>query len=89
MARAVAGMQFDALPLEVVAKVKIALLDYLSCVYESLDLPFARMAIDRAKAAGGSVGVVGTSIRSSAGEAAFANAVWATAWCAKTCTRAR
>ena len=75
MARAVGAMTFDSLPPEVVAKVKIALLDYLSCVYESLDLPFARMAIDRARAAGGSSRVVGTDVRSAVGEAAFANAV--------------
>ena len=45
-------------------KVKIALLDFLSCVYESADLPASRQAIEVAARAGGGPA-----------EAAFANAV--------------
>src|SRR6185503_5739229 len=49
---------------EATAKVKIALLDFLSCVYESADLPTSRQAIEVAARAGGGPA-----------EAAFANAV--------------
>jgi 2-methylcitrate dehydratase PrpD len=75
MALSVVAMRYDRLPAEVVAKVKIALLDYLSCAYEAMDLPFARQAMERARAASGGVGVVGSKTRTSVGEAAFANAV--------------
>jgi 2-methylcitrate dehydratase PrpD len=61
---------------EVTAKVKIALLDFLSCAYESLDLPPSRQAIEVAGRAGaGPASVIGTHVRASAAEAAFANAV--------------
>jgi 2-methylcitrate dehydratase PrpD len=61
---------------EVTAKVKIALLDFLSCAYESLDLPPSRQAIEvAARAGGGPAAVIGTQVRASAAEAAFANAV--------------
>jgi 2-methylcitrate dehydratase PrpD len=49
---------------EVIAKVKIALLDFLSCVYESRDLPASRHAIEVAGRGGGGPA-----------ETAFANAV--------------
>src|ERR1044071_9958097 len=61
---------------EAVEKVKIALLDFLSCAYESLDLPPSRQAIQlAARACGGSASVIGTQVRTPAAEAAFANAV--------------
>jgi 2-methylcitrate dehydratase PrpD len=49
---------------EAIEKAKIALLDFLSCLYESLDLPTSRQAIEAAARAGGGPA-----------EAAFANAV--------------
>ena len=59
-----------------VAKVKIALLDFLSCAYESRDLPPSRQAIEVAGRAGsGQASVIGTQVRASPAEAAFANAV--------------
>jgi len=59
-----------------IAKVKIALLDFLSCAFESLDLPPSRQAIEVAGRAGsGQASVIGTQVRTSAAEAAFANAV--------------
>ena len=61
---------------EAAAKVKIALLDFLSCAYESLDLAPSRQAIQVAgRAGGGPVSIIGTRVRTSASEGAFANAV--------------
>ncbi|MCU1339138.1 MAG: hypothetical protein JWO19_4719 [Bryobacterales bacterium] len=60
---------------EAIEKVKIALLDFLSCAYESLDLPPSRQAIQIAGRGGGPASVIGTRARASAAEAAFANAV--------------
>ena len=60
---------------EAIDKVKIALLDFLSCAYESLDLPPSRQAIEVAGRGGGPASVIGTHVRASAAEAAFANAV--------------
>ena len=71
-----AARGFDDLSPEVIAKIKIALLDFLSCAYESLDLPPSKQAIEVAgRAGGGPASVIGTRVRASAAEAAFANAV--------------
>jgi len=71
-----AARGYSDLSPEAIAKVKIALLDFLSCAYESLDLPPSRQAIEVAGRAGsGPASVIGTSVRASAAEAAFANAV--------------
>ena len=71
-----AARGFSDLSPEAIAKVKIALLDFLSCAYESLDLPPSRQAIEVAGRAGsGPASVIGTRVRASAAEAAFANAV--------------
>lgn len=74
MVRAARG--FTDLSPEAIAKVKIALLDFLSCAYESLDLPPSKQAIKVAGGAGGgAASIIGTNVRASAAEAAFANAV--------------
>ena len=74
MVRAARG--YSDLSPEAIEKVKIALLDFLSCAYESLDLPPSRQAIEVAgRAGGGPASVIGTRVRASAAEAAFANAV--------------
>jgi len=71
-----AARGFTDLSPAAIAKVKIALLDFLSCAYESLDLPPSRQAIEIAARAGsGPAPVIGTQVRASAAEAAFANAV--------------
>ncbi len=75
IARNARAMTFDRLPVEAVTKVKIALLDLLSCAYESLDLPPSIQAMDIAGRGQGCVGVIGTSLRVSPAEAAFVNAV--------------
>src|SRR5215471_2503394 len=68
-------ISFDRLPPEVVAKVKLCLLDYLSCVFESRDLGPSVQAVQLASRARGNCTVIGTPILSAASEAAFANAV--------------
>ncbi len=70
---------------ELTAKVKIALLDMFSCVFESRELPFSRQAVEiarkaKGRAAGGLDGVanvIGESFSTSPGEAAFANGTMA------------
>jgi 2-methylcitrate dehydratase PrpD len=74
MVRAARGLTMDQLPPEVVAKVKIGLLDFLSCAFEARDLPWGCQAIRMASAASGQATVIGTPVRSSPAEAAFANA---------------
>jgi len=74
MVRAARGLTIDQLPPEVVAKVKIGLLDFLSCAFEARELPWGCQAIQLASAANGLATVIGTPVRSSPGEAAFANA---------------
>jgi 2-methylcitrate dehydratase PrpD len=74
MVRAARGLTMDQLPPEVVAKVKIGLLDFLSCAFEARDLPWGCQAIRMASAASGQATVIGTPVHSSPAEAAFANA---------------
>src|ERR1700678_2661717 len=74
MVRAARGLSMDQLPAEVIAKVKIGLLDMLSCAFEARDLPWGCKAIRMASAASGQATVIGTPVRSSPAEAAFANA---------------
>jgi len=74
MVRAARGLTMDQLPAEVVSKVKIGLLDFLSCAFEARDLPWGCQAIRMASAANGPATVIGTPLRASPAEAAFANA---------------
>jgi 2-methylcitrate dehydratase PrpD len=74
MVRAARGLTMDQLPAEVVAKVKIGLLDFLSCAFEARELPWGCQAIRMASDASGPATVIGTAVRTSAAEAAFANA---------------
>jgi 2-methylcitrate dehydratase PrpD len=62
----------------VVDKVKIALLDMLSCAFEARDLPQNCQAIEWAsRAQGGKATVIGTALRVAASDAAFVNATMA------------
>jgi 2-methylcitrate dehydratase PrpD len=71
-----AARGFSDLSPEAIEKVKVALLDFFSCAYESLDLHPSRQAIEVAgRAGGGPASVIGTRLHASAAEAAFANAV--------------
>ena len=74
MVRAARALTMDHLPPEVIAKVKIGLLDFLSCAFEARDLPWGCQAIRMASAATGQATVIGTPVKTSPAEAAFANA---------------
>lgn len=74
IAQAASAVTFDQLPAEVIAKVKIGLLDFLSCAFEARPLPWGCQAIQLASAARGDATVIGTPVHSSPSEAAFANA---------------
>src|SRR6188768_2629105 len=75
LARATRGVRIEDLPEAVRTKVKIALLDYLSCVFKSLSLPQSVQAMKVvSRAQGGPVTVIGTPLSVSASEAAFVNA---------------
>jgi 2-methylcitrate dehydratase PrpD len=74
IARASRATTFEQLPAEVVAKVKDGLLDFLSCAFAARDLPWGCQAIRMASASSGTATVIGTPVRSSPGDAAFANA---------------
>jgi 2-methylcitrate dehydratase PrpD len=72
------GLTSDRLSPDVVDKVKIALLDMLSCAFEARDLPASVQAIRLvSRAQGGKASVIGETFRVSASEAAFANATLA------------
>src|SRR5262245_49842681 len=73
LVQAARRLTFESLVPEVVAKVKICLLDYLSCAYESLDLPWSLQAMQIAAA--GPAAVVGSSQSASPADAAFVNAI--------------
>jgi 2-methylcitrate dehydratase PrpD len=63
---------------EIIAKVKIAFLDMLSCVFEARDLSYSGQAIKLAKkAGGGKSAVIAAGFRAPAADAAFANATMA------------
>jgi 2-methylcitrate dehydratase PrpD len=74
MVRAARTFTMNQLPEEAIAKVKIGLLDMLSCAFEARDLPWGCQAIRMASAASGKATVIGTPVSTSPGEAAFANA---------------
>src|SRR5262245_24721026 len=72
-----AARGYSSVTPEVIEKVKIALLDMLSCAYESRDNPPSVAAVEIARRSRGEFPVIGTAVRTSATEAAFANAVLA------------
>lgn len=74
MVRAARALAFDELPAAVVQKVKTGLLDFLSCAFEARELPWGCQAIFMASGGRGKATIIGTDVRSSAAEAAFANA---------------
>jgi 2-methylcitrate dehydratase PrpD len=76
MVRSARRLTFDEVAPVVRDKVKIALLDFLSCAYEARELPWGCQAIERvARASSGAATVIGTGYRVAPAEAAFANAV--------------
>jgi 2-methylcitrate dehydratase PrpD len=75
IARNARSLNFDQLHLDAVTKVKVAFLDLLSCVYESVDLPPSRQAREIAGRSSGCAHVIGAALRVAPAEAAFVNAV--------------
>ena len=74
--RAARAVQYEDFPPEVTAKVKIALLDFLSCAFESNDLPQSIEAKQWAfRAYGGHASIIASLFRTSASNAAFVNAI--------------
>lgn len=78
LARTLRAITLDALPSAVTDKVKICLLDFIGCAFESHPLPWSRQARDLAEpladpAQGATM--IGTAGRVSVADAAFANAV--------------
>jgi len=75
MARAARAIAPDHLPDSVIDKVKIGLLDMLSCALEARSLPWGCQAIQMAsRVPSGVASIIGTRFRVSTGDAAFVNA---------------
>jgi 2-methylcitrate dehydratase PrpD len=75
IARAALAVSPGDLPISVIDKVKIGLLDMLSCALEARSLPWGCQAIQMAsRAPDGLASVIGTRFRVSTGDAAFVNA---------------
>ena len=74
MARAARLPKPADIPDAVVDKVKIGLLDMLSCAFEAGELPWGCQAIRMAGRSSGTASIIGTRFRVSPGDAAFANA---------------
>jgi 2-methylcitrate dehydratase PrpD len=69
--------KLESLPIEVIDKVKICLLDLIGCAFESRDLAWSRQAIGLAHIAtnGHGAAIIGENQLAAYGDAAFANAV--------------
>lgn len=74
MVRAARLLTMDRLAPEVVEKVKIGLLDMLSCAFAARELPWGKQAIQMASRTTGPATVIGTPFKAATCEAAFANA---------------
>jgi 2-methylcitrate dehydratase PrpD len=66
---------FEQLPFEVVEKVKICFMDFLSAAYESLDLPWSQQALRIAGQGRGHAAIIGSGLRVPPGDAAFVNGI--------------
>ena len=74
LARASLAVDLGAFDVDVIAKAKICLLDFLSCAFEARHHPWSRQAIGIARGIENGATVIGTSRLSTPGDAAFANA---------------
>src|SRR5277367_1973600 len=77
IAQSARQLTLEQLPRDPIEKVKISLLDMLSCAFEARELPWGRQAIEIASRSNGKATVIGTPHRVSAADAAFANATLA------------
>ena len=74
MVREADALQFSDLSGAAGDKLKICLLDFLSCAFEARDLEWSRQAVGIVGQAASGATIVGTDITASPGDAAFANA---------------
>src|SRR5258705_6602745 len=74
LARASLAVDLGAFDVDVIAKAKICLLDFLSCAFEARNHPWSCQAIGIAREAGNGATVIGTGRLAALGDAAFANA---------------
>lgn len=75
IAAAGVALRFDALPAEVVDKVKLCLFDIVGCAFESRELPWSRQARALAEPSAAGATVIGAADETTPEAAAFANAV--------------
>src|SRR6202142_3026774 len=75
MASAIAAKRDSDISAAAREKLKVCLLDFLSCAFEAHGLPWARQAQGLATAGAGRCSIVGTSLNVPAGDAVFANSV--------------
>ncbi len=69
------SLTFEQLPAEVVEKVKICVMDFLSAACESLDLPWSQQALGIAGQGRGRAAIIGSDVHVPAGDAAFVNGI--------------
>lgn len=74
MVRQAAALRISDLGAHALDKLKVCLLDFLSCAFEARDLPWSEHAIAIAPRMEGGATVIATHISAPAGDAAFANA---------------
>ncbi|KMO35367.1 hypothetical protein VQ02_17500 [Methylobacterium variabile] len=74
LVRQARAVRFADLPGAAVDRLKICLLDFLSCAFEARDLPTSRQAAAIATPLEGGATILGSARTAPAGEAAFANA---------------
>jgi len=74
LARASLAVGLNSFDVDVIAKAKICLLDFLSCAFEARHHPWSRQAIGIARGIENGATIIGTSRLSTPGDAAFANA---------------
>ena len=79
IARAASKVSLNDLPLEVIAKVKLCLIDVIGCAFESSHLPWCRQAVALAERVETGATIIGAPFPATIGDAAFANAVAASA----------
>jgi 2-methylcitrate dehydratase PrpD len=77
IAQSARQLTLEQLPRDAIGKVKISLLDMLSCAFEARELPWGKQAIEIASRSSGKATVIGTPHHVSTSDAAFANATLA------------
>jgi 2-methylcitrate dehydratase PrpD len=74
MVRSAGSIELSNLSGAACDKLKVCLLDFLSCAFEARDLPWSRQAIATVSKVSSGAGIVGSDVTAPAADAAFANA---------------